>query len=69
VLHAVNKGAVGRTLFAILILSCSGRTENRLSNTSLITILLPNLSGLKTLHNDGDRVQSEYECDVKYSMI
>jgi hypothetical protein len=28
VLHAVSKGAVGRTLFAILNLSCSGRLED-----------------------------------------
>jgi hypothetical protein len=54
-------------LFTILNLSCSGRTENGLCISSLITTFSAILIGLKTLQNDGENTLSEWEYDVKYS--
>jgi len=43
----LGNGAVGRHLFIIFNLFCSGRAENVLSNSSVISIFSATLIGIK----------------------
>ena len=59
---------VGRPLFTIFNLSCSGCTDNILTNNSLRSTFSANLIRLKHCRMmNGDSILSKHEYDVKYS--